>query len=282
MEGEKERQRQQGEEKESNEADDGIMSGDDDVGDNDDEDSEGAALVWQEGYSEDNLGLPIMHWEALSLRIAELEKQEEEKKEKMAKSQVSLERSRAPVSWTGERGRRRESCGDDDDDEACNSHMTALSSRLQTQMNLQLCFINDSESEEEDTEKEDDVHKKRGSIPVHKSPQPAAKPEKTKSRGFRNTWKKLRDRLRADHKPLTPAANDSIVQQRPLERTDLQNHTMKELTALCSSLRKTIQDLSTELVGRLQMRDQLRTEQDAMLLEVQDLTSLGTLLSNPS
>lgn len=33
-------------------------------------------------------------------------------------------------------------------------------------------------------------------------------------------------------------------------------------------------DLSTELVGRLQVRDQLRTEQDAMLLEVQDLTSL--------
>lgn len=33
-------------------------------------------------------------------------------------------------------------------------------------------------------------------------------------------------------------------------------------------------DLSSELVGRLQVRDQLRTEQDAMLLEVQDLTSL--------
>ncbi|XP_054609123.1 schwannomin-interacting protein 1 isoform X2 [Dunckerocampus dactyliophorus] len=284
MEGEKERQRQQGEEKESNEADDGMRS-DDDAADNDDEDSEGAALVWQEGYGEDNLGLPIMHWEALSLRIAELEKQEEEKKEKMAKSRASLERGRAPVSWTGERGRRRESWDDDDDDdnddEACNSHMTALSSRLQTQMNLQLCFINDSESEEEDEEKEDDVSKKRGTIPVHKNPQPAAKPEKTKSRGFRNTWRKLRDRLRADHKPL-PATSDPIVQRRHLERSDLQNFTMKELNALCSSLRQTIQDLSTELVGRLQIRDQLRTEQDAMLLEVQDLTSLGTLLSSPS
>ncbi|XP_054609121.1 schwannomin-interacting protein 1 isoform X1 [Dunckerocampus dactyliophorus] len=285
MEGEKERQRQQGEEKESNEADDGMRS-DDDAADNDDEDSEGAALVWQEGYGEDNLGLPIMHWEALSLRIAELEKQEEEKKEKMAKSRASLERGRAPVSWTGERGRRRESWDDDDDDdnddEACNSHMTALSSRLQTQMNLQLCFINDSESEEEDEEKEDDVSKKRGTIPVHKNPQPAAKPEKTKSRGFRNTWRKLRDRLRADHKPLKPATSDPIVQRRHLERSDLQNFTMKELNALCSSLRQTIQDLSTELVGRLQIRDQLRTEQDAMLLEVQDLTSLGTLLSSPS
>ncbi|CAF93937.1 unnamed protein product, partial [Tetraodon nigroviridis] len=40
--------------------------------------------VWQEGYDEDNLSLPIMHWEALSLRIAELEKQEELKKEQKA------------------------------------------------------------------------------------------------------------------------------------------------------------------------------------------------------
>lgn len=33
-------------------------------------------------------------------------------------------------------------------------------------------------------------------------------------------------------------------------------------------------ELSSELVGRLQIRDQLRMEQDAMLLEIQDLTSL--------
>lgn len=86
MEGEKERQRQQREEKDSNEAEDETRSDEDaDNEEEEDEDSEGAALVWQEGYGEDNLGLPIMHWEALSLRIAELEKQEEEKKDKRAK-----------------------------------------------------------------------------------------------------------------------------------------------------------------------------------------------------
>lgn len=74
------------EEKESNEAEDDRRSDEDaDNEEEEDEGSEGAALVWQEGYGEDNLGLPIMHWEALSLRIAELEKQEEEKKEKKAK-----------------------------------------------------------------------------------------------------------------------------------------------------------------------------------------------------
>lgn len=67
MDGEKERERERGEEKESDETE---------------EDAEGAALLWQEGSSDDDLGLPIMHWEALSLRIAQLEKQEEERREK--------------------------------------------------------------------------------------------------------------------------------------------------------------------------------------------------------
>lgn len=86
MEGEKERLRQHRDEKESNEADDyGKCDDDKDKVEEDGEDLVGAALVWQECYGEDNLGLPIMHWEALSLRIAELEKQEEEKKEKRLK-----------------------------------------------------------------------------------------------------------------------------------------------------------------------------------------------------
>lgn len=83
MEGAKEKWRQEREEKDSNEADDGRRSDDND--EDDEENSEVAALVWQEGYDEDNLSFPIMHWEALSLRIAELEKQEELKKEQKAK-----------------------------------------------------------------------------------------------------------------------------------------------------------------------------------------------------
>ncbi|XP_030579091.1 schwannomin-interacting protein 1 isoform X2 [Archocentrus centrarchus] len=280
MEGEKERQRQQRDEKESNEAEDYRKSDDDtDKVEEEDEDSVGAALVWQERYGEDNLGLPIMHWEALSLRIAELEKQEEEKKEKKLKSGISLERGRSPVSWKEERGKRADSWEDGDD--ACNSHVLALTSRLQTRMNLQLCFINNSESEEEEEEEEKkrEVRKKerdswRGSGQIHKDPQPPAKPEKPKSRGFRNTLKNLRDRLRADHKSLTAAQSDPVVQRRHVECSDLQSFTIKELNALCASLSQAIQDLSSELVGRLQVRDQLRTEQDAMLLEVQDLTSL--------
>lgn len=85
MEGKKERQRQQREEKEFNEAE--VDKSTYDTADNEEDGHEcldDAALVWQECYS-DNLNLPIMHWEALSLHIAELEKQEEEKKEKKTK-----------------------------------------------------------------------------------------------------------------------------------------------------------------------------------------------------
>ncbi|XP_074517936.1 schwannomin-interacting protein 1 [Halichoeres trimaculatus] len=272
MEGEKERQR---EEKESNEAEDDRISDDDEAADNeeeeeDDEGSEGAAMVWQEGYGEDNLGLPIMHWEALSLRIAELEKQEEEKKAKG----LSPDRSRVPVGWMEETGRRGESWEDRDD--ACNSHVLALTSRLQTQMNLQLCFINNSESEEEEEEKVEgeSSNMRRGAPQVQKSPQPAAKPEKPKSRGFRSTLKSLRDRLRTDHKATSAARSEAAAQRKHLERSDLKKLSMKELNAHNKSLSKNIQELSSELVGLLQVRDQLRTEQDAMLLEVQDLTSL--------
>ena len=75
MEGEKEREHD--EEKESDEAEEWTLNEEEDEEeDEDEEDPEGAALAWQEGSGEDKLGLPIMHWEALSLRIAELEKQD--------------------------------------------------------------------------------------------------------------------------------------------------------------------------------------------------------------
>ncbi|XP_024914141.1 schwannomin-interacting protein 1-like [Cynoglossus semilaevis] len=278
MEGEKERERQQREEKESNEAEDDQRSYEDTDSKDEDEDSEGAALVWQQGCGEDDLGLPIMHWEALSLRIAELEKQEEEKREKRARSGLSLERGRAPVSRAEERGRRSESWEDGDD--ACNSHVLALTSRLQTQMNLQLCFINNSESEEEEEKEKEDLGKKEssnsrtGAVQVQKHPVTVSKPEKPKSRGFRNALRSLRDRLRTDHNTLAAVRSNAVIHRRHLERTDLQSFSIKELTDLCSSHNQIIQDLSSELVGSLQVRDQLRIEQDAMLLEVQDLTSL--------
>ncbi|KAM9424773.1 schwannomin-interacting protein 1-like isoform 1-T1 [Pholidichthys leucotaenia] len=274
MEGVKEQWRQLGEEKESNEAEEDRRSDEDE--DKQREDCKGAAMLWQEDHDEDNEGFPIMHWEALSLRIAELERQEQQKKEKKAKGGASLEQGGTPVRPKEERLRWGASCEDGD---ACNSHALALTSRLQTQMNLQLCFINNSESEDEDEDKKAKESKssqmiKIGTVQVHNGNQPPAKSMRPKSRGFRSSLRKLRDRLRTNHKVQTAAGSDSVVQRKHLERSDLQDFCMEDLNSLCASLSQAIQDLSSELVGCLQVRDQLRTEQDAMLLEVQDLTSL--------
>ncbi|XP_072315104.1 schwannomin-interacting protein 1 [Eucyclogobius newberryi] len=281
MEVEGEKERLQSDEKEYNEAETDRTSDEEE-----EDDSEGATLLWQEGYNEDNEGLPIMHWEALSLRIAELEKQEEERREKNAKAGGSPDNS-----WMEDRGTRAENW--DYEDDACNSHVMALTSRLQTKMNLQLCFINNSESEEEDEEGggEKDVSNNKESAQLQKNPpQPSAKSDKSSkssksskspksdkpksSRGFRNTLRNLRDRLRTDHRTSSSALKDAVIERRHLERTDLQSLSIKEINKVSTSLKKTIQDLSSELVGLLQIRDQLRTEQDAMLLEVQDLTSV--------
>ncbi|XP_046872899.1 cilia- and flagella-associated protein 251 [Hypomesus transpacificus] len=274
MEGEKERERERGEEKESDETEEEEREKESDEEEEED-DAEGAAMVWQEGYGEDDLGLPIMHWEALSLRIAELEKQEEERKEK---SSSVLERSRVPMAWAEarERGRSRETWEEGEEDGT--SRVTALTSRLQTQTNLQLCFINNSESEEE--EEEENTRKmvtgKKGAGPVPQAPPTG---NNSKSSGFkfevRAALGALRDKLRTEQKKERPVSSESLLgKRRRLDRSDLVTFSSQELQALHSSLGQAIQDLSEELVGRLQTRDQLRTEQDAMLLEVQDMTSL--------
>nr|XP_029508099.1 schwannomin-interacting protein 1-like [Oncorhynchus nerka] len=288
MEGVKERGGERGEEKESDEMEEEEKESEaeeeGDEEDEDDEDAEGAALVWQEGsYGEDDLDLPIMHWEALSLRIAKLEKQEEEKREKTKFSSV-LERGKMlSMSRPGERdqGKSKESWEDGGEAEDCNSRVTALTARLSNQMNLQLCFINDSGSEEEEedsvvticTKNSKMVVKNGSGVQVSQQPQsPAA--TKSKSSGFKAALSALKNKLRTEQKRKSLVCGDPLLKNRKRDHSDLQASSLKELNTHRNSLNKAIQDLSTELVVHLQDRDQLRTEQDAMLLEVQDMTSL--------
>ncbi|KAL0970000.1 hypothetical protein UPYG_G00235780 [Umbra pygmaea] len=296
MDGEKEKERERGEEKENDETEEEEKDRNEAEDEDDDEDAEGAALVWQEGsYGDDDLGLPIMHWEALSLRIAELEKQEEEKREKKIKSFSDLERGKKlsasrpeeresgktrSVSRPGDRdGERRKESWDDGAEEEYDSRVTALTSRLSNQMNLQLCFINDSGSEEEEdisgkkcfTKNLKMTGKNSSSMLVAQQTQ-ASPVAKSKSSGFKAALSALKNKLRTEPKR-GPEHCYLLLKSRRLDRSNLQTFSIKELHALRSSLSKAIQDLSTELVVNLQTRDQLRTEQDAMLLEVQDMTS---------
>ncbi|XP_028847915.1 schwannomin-interacting protein 1 [Denticeps clupeoides] len=255
MEGDKERERERGEEKESDETE---------------EDTEGAALEWQDSYHEDDLGLPIMHWEALNLRIAELEKQEEERKQR------DKDVGHLLSGWTTDQdpGSHRDTWEDGGDDG--NSRLTLLTSRFRNHTNLQLCFINNSESEDE--EDAQDTKKEAGAKSGKSAARASAtgKTEKPKSTGFRREVKAalsaLRNKLWTEQKKKSAPLCRPVAKK--LERSELQELSMKELRALHTSLGKDIQDLSSELVGRLLTRDQLRTEQDAMLLEVQDMMSL--------
>lgn len=262
MDGEKEKERERGDEKECDETE---------------EDAEGATLVWQETYPEDDLGLPIMHWEDLSLRIAELEKQQERR-------QREKDLDRLTVQWPEIRGLSSHRETYDDMEDGCNSRLTALTSRLQSQMNLQLCFINNSESEEEEEEMEakkevPKQYSKSGNKQRLEKQQgsSSASTKKAKSRGFKNDVRAalsvLKHKFRLEQKQTVPPS-EAVRDKKHYERSDLKNLSLKELKALRTSLSKDIHDLSSELVARLLTRDQLRTEQDALLLEVQDMTSL--------
>ncbi|XP_061105857.1 schwannomin-interacting protein 1 isoform X1 [Conger conger] len=267
---EKERESEREEEKECDETEDSARA------------AEGAVLS-----SKDDSDLPIMHWEALSMRIAELEKQEEERKERL-KSTAEVERGNVSVGWMEE----RDGGSWWEDVEADRSRrITALTSRFHNQKNLQLCFINDSGSEDEEGERAGGESSReaaaRGRGPADQAPPPAAgqapppaaAERATQTRGLklevRAALSALRDKLWSEQKQkerLACAATQ--VERRPLALSDLQALSLKELSSHRASLTQAIHDLSSELVNRLLTRDQLRTEQDAMLLDVEDMTSV--------
>lgn len=247
MEGETDKET--GEEKES-----------DDKGQSGEEEEEGMGNHGNAESSKDDHDLPIMHWEDLSLRIAELEKQEEEKRER-AKSGTGTELMVGRTNeWQG--SLRRENLEEDEELRRC--RVTVIASRFPNHKNLQLCFINNSESEEDEDEAVKEGSTGAGSNGYHPS---GLKQE------VRASLRALRDKLWAEQKEQEHlASSNSVTSRKHLERCDLQTCSLQQLLSLRTSLQQDTQDLSSELVAHLLIRDQLRTKQDAMLLDVQDLT----------
>lgn len=140
--------------------------------------------------------------------------------------------------------------------------------RFNSPKNLQLCFINNSESEEEDDE---GASSKESSCEaeVHGSCSRGLKQE------VKAALRTLRDKLWAEQKEKEQATHSSMnIRRKILSLSDLQTCSLLQLNALRASLNEDIQDLSSELVKHLVVRDHLRTKQDALLLDVQDMTSL--------
>lgn len=141
--------------------------------------------------------------------------------------------------------------------------MAVVTSRFHNHKNLQLCFINNSDSDEEEGSNTR-VSTGTGSVGSHPS---GLKEEVTAA------LRALRDNLLAEERGKEQLASSSVVaKQKHLELSELHNCSLQQLRALEASVQQDIHELSSELVSQLLVRDQLRTKQDAMLLDVQDLT----------
>ncbi|XP_075996655.1 uncharacterized protein LOC142990685 isoform X2 [Genypterus blacodes] len=206
--------------------------------------------------SVDYQDLPIMQWEDLSLRIAELEQQEQEWRERSKRAlegrMVVSERSVWTDVWEEEE--------EEKDYRRC--RVAVVTSRFSNHRNLQLCFINNSDSEEEEAEQKVSIG--RG----HNSRHAAGLKQEVAS-----ALRTLRDKVLAEQKEKEHLDSSSNVTERKhLESWELKEFSVLQLSGLKASLHQDVHVLSSDLVGLLVLRDQLRTKQDAMLLDVQDLT----------
>lgn len=154
---------------------------------------------------------------------------------------------------------------EEDEEDFRKCRVAVVTSRFHNHRNLQLCFINNSDSEEE----EEEGANKKATKGTGRNGCHAAGLKQEVATALRT----LRDKLLAEQKEKERLAGTSCVAQRKhLERWELQQRSLQQLGSLRASLEQDVHALSSELVAHLLVRDQLRTKQDAMLLDVQDLT----------
>ncbi|KAI1236030.1 Schwannomin-interacting protein 1, partial [Lamprotornis superbus] len=116
--------------------------------------------------------------------------------------------------------------------------------RLQSGMNLQICFVNDSGS---DKDSDGDDSKTETSLDTPLSPM----------------------------LPHMPHISECLM-KRSLKPTDLRDMSIGQLQVIVNDLHSQIESLNEELVQLLLVRDELHTEQDAMLVDIEDLTRRGS------
>ncbi|XP_066890019.1 schwannomin-interacting protein 1 isoform X5 [Kogia breviceps] len=182
----------------------------------------------------------------------------------------------------------------------------SLSSRLQSGMNLQICFVNDSGS---DKDSDADDSKTETSLDTPLSPMSKQsssysdrdtteeESESLDDMDFLTRQKKLQAEAKmalamakpmakmqvevekqnrkkspvADLLPHMPHISECLM-KRSLKPTDLRDMTIGQLQVIVNDLHSQIESLNEELVQLLLTRDELHTEQDAMLVDIEDLT----------
>ncbi|XP_023197420.1 X-linked retinitis pigmentosa GTPase regulator-interacting protein 1-like isoform X2 [Xiphophorus maculatus] len=158
---------------------------------------------------------PIMHWEELSQRIAELEKQEQERREKRRT------------------GLRTENVWEEEEEDGRRGRVAVSTSRL-NHRNLQLCFINNSDSEDDDEEEgaERKVPMGAGHNGCHGS---GLKQEVAAA------LRALRDDLLAEQRQQESQASCSgVAQRKHLEHRELQDLSETQLIGLRGALQQEV------------------------------------------
>ncbi|XP_006002125.1 schwannomin-interacting protein 1 isoform X3 [Latimeria chalumnae] len=252
---------------------------------------------------EDDSQLPTMDWEALEKHLAGLQFREQEVRNQNQSQAQKNER---------ESIRQKLALGSFFDDgpgiyTSCSkSGKPSLSSRLQSGMNLQICFVNDSGS---DKDSDADDSKTETSLDTPLSPMSKQsssysdrdtteeESESLDDMDFLTRQKKLQAEARmalamakpmakmqvevekqnrkkspvADLLPHMPHISECLM-KRSLKPTDLRDMTLGQLQVIVNDLHSQIESLNEELVQLLLIRDELHMEQDAMLVDIEDLT----------
>lgn len=261
-----------------------------------------------ETCAKEDTQLPTMDWAALEKHLAGLQFQEQELRNQ----------SQLKTNYTSAQKNERESIrqklalGSFFDDgpgiyTSCSkSGKPSLSSRLQSGMNLQICFVNDSGS---DKDSDADDSKTETSLDTPMSPMSKQsssysdrdtteeESESFEDMDFVTRQKKLQAEAKmalamakpmakmqvevekqnrkkspvADLLPHMPHISECLM-KRSLKPNDLRDMTIGQLQVIVNDLHSQIESLNEELVQLLLIRDELHMEQDAMLVDIEDLT----------
>ncbi|CAL1570583.1 unnamed protein product [Knipowitschia caucasica] len=258
--------------------------------------------------------LPTMDWAALERHLAGLQCREQENQNLNHNYNYSSGKTNYTSAQKNEREsiRQKLALGSFFDDgpgiyTSCSkSGKPSLSSRLQSGMNLQICFVNDSGS---DKDSDADDSKTETSLDTPLSPMSKQSSsysdrdtteedsESLEDMDFVSRQKKLQAEAKlalamakpmakmqvevekqnrkkspvADLLPHMPHISECLM-KRSLKPTDLRDMTVGQLQVIVNDLHSQIESLNEELVQLLLIRDELHMEQDAMLVDIEDLT----------
>ncbi|KAM9358746.1 schwannomin-interacting protein 1 isoform 1-T1 [Symphorus nematophorus] len=258
--------------------------------------------------------LPTMDWAALERHLAGLQCREQENQNLNHNQNHNMGKTNYTSAQKNEREsiRQKLALGSFFDDgpgiyTSCSkSGKPSLSSRLQSGMNLQICFVNDSGS---DKDSDADDSKTETSLDTPLSPMSKQSSsysdrdtteddsESLEDMDFLSRQKKLQAEAKlalamakpmakmqvevekqnrkkspvADLLPHMPHISECLM-KRSLKPTDLRDMTLGQLQVIVNDLHSQIESLNEELVQLLLIRDELHMEQDAMLVDIEDLT----------